>query len=57
MSGMRGLHAINITQPHLNDMTVIFRHTIDKGIKLLTKSCAEMESTGHPLRGQVFCAE
>ena len=57
MSEMRGLRAINISQPHLNDMAVIFRHTIDKGIKLLMKSRAEMEAIGHPLRGQVFCSE
>ncbi len=29
------LTAINMSQPHLNDMETIYRHTVDQGIKLL----------------------
>ena len=57
MSEMRGLHAVNVAQPHLNDLSILFRHTIDKGIKLLTMSRADMEAAGLPLRGQVYCME
>lgn len=35
VSEMKGLYAINMSQPHLNDMEKIFRHTVDKGIKVL----------------------
>jgi len=35
MSEQRGLHAINLSQPHLNDVEKVYRHTADKGIKLL----------------------
>jgi hypothetical protein len=35
ISEMKGLYAINMSQPHLNDMEKIFRHTVDKGIKVL----------------------
>ncbi|MBO4325670.1 MAG: hypothetical protein J5950_00160 [Clostridia bacterium] len=30
-----GLSVVNMTQPHLNDMEVIYRNTVDKGIKLV----------------------
>ncbi|MBQ2988812.1 MAG: hypothetical protein IJD59_06895 [Clostridia bacterium] len=30
-----GVYGINMSQPHLNDMETIFRHTVDRGIKLL----------------------
>ena len=36
MSGMKDLYAIDLSQPHLNDMEWILRHTIDKGINLHT---------------------
>ena len=32
---IKGLYAINMSQPHLNDMEKIFRHTVDRGIKIL----------------------
>jgi hypothetical protein len=34
-SSMKGLSAINMSQPECNDMETIFRNTVDKGIKLL----------------------
>ena len=30
-----GLYAVNMSQPHLNDMEKIYRNTVDKGIKLV----------------------
>ena len=35
MCTMPGLFAIQMSQPHLNDMEKIFRNTVDKGIKIL----------------------
>jgi uroporphyrinogen-III decarboxylase len=32
---MQGMHAIAMSQPHLNDMETIYRNTVDKGIKLI----------------------
>ena len=29
------LYGINMSQPHLNDMEIIYKNTVDKGIKLL----------------------
>lgn len=55
MSQMRGLHAVHVSQPHLNDMPVIFRNTVDKGIKLVCLNRAAVESAERPLRGMVAC--
>ena len=35
LCGLEGLYGINLSQPHLNDMEVIYQHSVDKGIKLL----------------------
>ena len=37
MSAMKkdGLTAINMSQPHLNDMETIYTHTVDKGLKII----------------------
>ena len=56
MSQMRGLHAINISQPHLNDMSVVFLNTVDKRIKLLDLARSAIEYAGRPLCGQVHCS-
>ncbi len=55
MSQMRGLTAIAMSQPHLNDMGPICRNTVDKGIKLLGFPREAAESAGRNLRGQVHC--
>jgi hypothetical protein len=55
-SELEGLHGINISQPHLNDMEVVFRHTVDKGIPLLALQEAavrQAQAAGRPLRGMV----
>lgn len=55
MSQMRGLSAINLSQPHLNDMDRIYRFTVDKGMLLLGFDRAAAEKAGRPLRGAVHC--
>ena len=35
LTEMNGVFGINLSQPHLNDMEKIFRHTVDKGINVL----------------------
>lgn len=55
MSEMSGLSAIQLSQPHLNDMETIYRNTVDKGIKLLAFEGDYADKAGRPLRGQVHC--
>lgn len=38
LSAIPDLTGINMSQPHLNDMEIIYRNTVDKGIKLLAFS-------------------
>jgi len=57
-AGLSGVHAVNVTQPALNDMETIFRHTIDRGINLLglEKDAAEQAfARGRSLHGRVHC--
>ena len=35
LCSIRGLYGINMSQPHLNDMEIIYKNTVDRGIKLL----------------------
>ncbi len=35
LTAMNGLYAINLSQPHYNDMEKIYRATVDKGVKIL----------------------
>lgn len=55
---MPGVFAVNLTQPHYNDMEKIFTHTIDKGIQLIGLSAdagkAALDS-GRDLHGNVHC--
>ena len=58
LSQLSGLHAINTTQPALNNVETIFAHTIDKQINLLgfERDVAEQaRQQGRPLRGRVHC--
>ncbi len=58
LSELRGLYAVQISQPELNDMEKIYRYTVDKGIKLLglKREAAEAAlAQGRDLRGQVHC--
>jgi hypothetical protein len=59
MSEMRGLTAVNLSQPHLNDMERIFRSTVDRGIKLLslkTEAANAAKAAGRLPRGRVHSA-
>jgi len=56
--GMNAMYAINLSQPHLNEMETIYRNTVDKGIKLLAfdRNYAEDAlATGRDLHGCVHC--
>jgi len=53
-----GVHAFNITQPHLNDAEAIFQNTIDQGIQLIgfERQAAEQAlHRGRDLYGNVHC--
>lgn len=55
---MKGVYAIQMTQPHLNEMEVIYRNTVDKGIKLLgfSREYAERAlASRRNLQGCVHC--
>ncbi|HEY3324717.1 MAG TPA: hypothetical protein VGP72_29970 [Planctomycetota bacterium] len=58
ISHTRGLFAINLSQPHLNDMEAIFASTIDKGIRILDLDRGAAQAaldSGRALRGHVHC--
>lgn len=58
LATLQGLHAINVTQPELNDMEKIYQHTVDKGIHLLGIKYAEGEKAvleGRDLHGLLNC--
>ena len=55
MCQMTGLTAITLSQPHMNDMDVIYRHTVDQKIKLLLLDHTAAENANRPLHGQVHC--
>ncbi|MCY3017627.1 MAG: hypothetical protein NTW87_01165 [Planctomycetota bacterium] len=58
MSEVRGLTAINMSQPHLNDMDAIYEHTVRKRIKLLgfdPKTAQAALAAGRLPPGQVQC--
>ena len=57
---MHGLHAIQLSQPHLNDMPKVYQHTIDKGIQLIgldEKAAKEAIEGGIDLKGMVHCLQ
>ena len=55
MSEMKGITAVAMSQPHLNDMEVIYRNTVDKGIKLIGFDWKSANSARRDLRGKVQC--
>ena len=58
LSGLSGLHAVNTTQPALNNVETIFASTVDKKINLIgfDREIAEQAlHRGRPLRGRVHC--
>jgi hypothetical protein len=55
MSEMRGLYAIHVSQPQLNEMERVYRQTVDKGIRLLGLDRQTVDGARRPLRGRVHC--
>jgi hypothetical protein len=56
LAQIKGLNAINLSQPHLNNMDKILTHTVDRGIALLglERSAAEAAvENGRDLHGRV----
>ena len=55
---MEGIYAVNLSQPHLNDMDYIFKNTIDCGIPLIGFSRQAAEAyldKGYNFRGLMHC--
>ena len=53
---LKGLYAINLSQPHLNQMEKIYNHTIDRGIPLLgleRSAAEEAAKCGRDLHGRI----
>ncbi len=53
-----GLTAVNLSQPHLNDMDAVFAQTVDRGLALLgldPEAAATAGDAGVNLRGRVQC--
>jgi hypothetical protein len=58
MGEISGLYAINLSQPHLNNMERIYAATVDRGINIIGFDRATAEATlaaGRDLRGRVHC--
>jgi hypothetical protein len=56
MSRLRGLHAVNLTQPEYNDMETIFAATVDRGINIVELRPDAVEAareSGRRLHGRV----
>lgn len=51
-----GLTAVNISQPHLNDMQRVFEHTVDADLVLVGLAREAADSAGRDLRGRVQCS-
>jgi len=57
---MHALQAIQLSQPHLNDMPKVYQHTVDRGIKLIGLDYSAVEQavqSGIDLKGQVHALE
>ena len=55
-AAMPDLTAVNLSQPHLNDMETVYRSTVDRGIVLLNLDAAAAASAGRDLHGRVQCS-
>lgn len=56
LSELRGLHAMNVSQPELNAMETVFQNSIDKGINLLGlrhQAALDAINLGRELHGRV----
>ena len=60
LANLEGLYGINMTQPELNDMELIFANTVDRGINLLAldaNAAQQANTRGRNLRGRVHVLE
>lgn len=58
LPAMRGLHAINMSQPEYNDMETIYRNTVDRDVRIIglpRQTAQEALTAGRDLRGGVHC--
>ncbi len=56
MAEMPGLFAVNMAQPSYNDMETIYKHTVDRGIKLIKLNRITAEATVKEGRNLRCCA-
>jgi hypothetical protein len=59
MANIPGLYAINLTQPELNDMDIVYNHTVDKGIRILgldRKAAEAALAAGRNIHGSIHIA-
>jgi hypothetical protein len=59
VAAMRGVYGVNLSQPECNDMEIVYRHTVDRGIPLLSLARGAAQDAlarGRDLRGRVHCA-
>lgn len=55
-TAMRGIFAINMSQPEYNDMETIYQHTVDRNVQIIGLARGEAEralASGRPLHGNV----
>ncbi len=55
VSSLNGLTAINLAQPELNDMDIIYRNTVDKKIKLIGLRIDAIAGDSKNFKGQLHC--
>ncbi len=56
VAGMRGVYAVNLSQPTYNEMERIFRHTVDREINIIglpAEAARQAVERGRDLRGRV----
>lgn len=58
MSQMKNLYAINLSQPHLNDMETIYANTIEKNIRIIGfdyDAARQAQKRGRRFNGKIHC--
>jgi len=58
MSRMRGLHGINLSQPHCNDLSAVFENTIEKDLRIIGfpyEAAQQEQKAGRRFNGKLHC--
>jgi len=58
MARMKNLYAINLSQPHLNDMDVIYANTIERNIRIVgfdNDTAQQAQKQGRIFNGKIHC--